>query len=112
MGLARQIYSADYDLTLEQNVEVAQRFTSSYTKLASEPKIQELKLAVTKYLSVLDKLGLGDNYFTHDYQSRLLFKNVLLMMFRVLFSIILAFPGYILHYPLHYLGYNLTCSPC
>jgi len=104
IDLGRQIYSADYDLTLEQNVELAHRFTQTYAKFQTDPKVAKLKAAVTLYQSILEKLNVPDRYFSRAYQSRFVFKTMVLKLVRVFLSLVLALPGYLIHLPLHYIG--------
>jgi len=110
IDLARQIYSVDYELSLAQHVEIVQRFADTYRNLKGDPKVQQLKVALERYKSILDTLGLKDAYFSHDYQRRLLYKSVLVLLLRLFFAALLAVPGYLIHFPLHYIGRKANAS--
>eukprot|EP01128_Nolandella_sp_AFSM9_P006746 TRINITY_DN3540_c0_g1_i2.p1 TRINITY_DN3540_c0_g1~~TRINITY_DN3540_c0_g1_i2.p1 ORF type:complete len:496 (-),score=99.47 TRINITY_DN3540_c0_g1_i2:163-1614(-) len=104
LNTARQIYTAEYDLSLEDNVRIAQKFSQTYKEHRDLPEIIEVVQMVKTYQGHLQDLGLPDQFLSANYKKRLVFTQMIRSSLVIFASLILSFPGLILHSPLWLFG--------
>uniref|UniRef100_A0A6B2L3C5 Phospholipid/glycerol acyltransferase domain-containing protein n=1 Tax=Arcella intermedia TaxID=1963864 RepID=A0A6B2L3C5_9EUKA len=104
IDLAHQIYITHHSISITKDLELLHRFTASYQKIHNQPIASELKQKLINYRDLLKHYGMEDILFAQKFNLKLIVKTLITKSIKLLVLFILAFPGYLLHFPLHFLG--------
>jgi glycerol-3-phosphate O-acyltransferase/dihydroxyacetone phosphate acyltransferase len=105
INLARNIYTTNYSLNLEQHIELTQRLATSYKDLKDkDPEVNDLKDKLAQYHAGISDLHLKDNLFAQKLSAAKILRLVFTRSTKLMFYVLLSLPGAFIHLPAYYLA--------